>query len=81
MMTDVHSSSTTNLVNGDMDCGVASGRRGRRDVRHTYYTLPAARYTNLVRSVLLVDGVVAAVLWLTGGEQGGLGSQVGSREG
>ncbi|XP_064613238.1 uncharacterized protein LOC135477020, partial [Liolophura sinensis] len=36
-------------------------------VARQYYTLPTLRYTNFVRALTMVDGVVSVVLWLTGG--------------
>lgn len=35
-------------------------------VAHQYYTLPMLRYTNFVRALIMVDGIVSVVLWLTG---------------
>ncbi|XP_041349743.1 ABC transporter B family member 25-like [Gigantopelta aegis] len=68
-MTDIQSSTTNLLLNGEVDVAVVpSGSSSQsHDVKQTYYTLPSARFTNIVRLVLFIDGVVSAVLWLTGG--------------
>ncbi|GAB1608654.1 ABC transporter B family member 27-like [Argonauta hians] len=51
-----------------LDAEIYGDQASQQTQRKSFYTLPKLRYINVIKTLLFIDGILTAILWLTGGD-------------